>query len=63
MKENNFDIEKAINNAAASVEMEGFYVDEECKEWCREYLRDEITMDEYMKRLLEKVWIEYNPDK
>jgi hypothetical protein len=61
--ENKKDIEKIISNAAASIEMEGFYVDEECKEWCREYLRDEITMDEYMKRLLEKVGIEYNPDK
>ncbi len=60
---NKKDIEKIISNAAASIEMEGFYVDEECKEWCREYLRDEITMDEYMKRLLEKVGIEYNPDK
>ena len=61
--ENKKDIEKIISNAAASIEMEGFYVDEKCKEWCREYLRDEITMDEYMKRLLEKVGIEYNPDK
>ena len=61
--ENKKDIEKIISNAAASIEMEGFYVDEECKEWCREYLRDEITMDEYMKRLLEKVGIDYNPDK
>lgn len=62
MKEKNFDIEKAINNAAASVEMEGLHVDEECKEWCREVLRNEITMDEYMKRLLEKVGIKRDSD-
>ena len=63
MNDNDIDIERAINNAVANVEMEGFHVDEECKEWCREYLRNEITMDEYMKRLLDKFGLECNEEK
>ena len=41
-------IDKAIENSAASVEMEGYLIDKRCKEWCRKLLRGEITMDEYL---------------
>ncbi len=51
-------IEKAINNSLASIEMEGFYIDEECKEWCREYMRGKITMEEYIERLKKQVGID-----
>ncbi len=51
-------IEKAINNSLASIEMEGFYIDEECKEWCRQLMRNEITMDEYIERVKKQAGID-----
>lgn len=41
-------IDKAIENSAASVEMEGYKIDKQCKEWCRKLLLGELTMDEYI---------------
>ena len=41
-------IEKAIEYSAASVEMEGYLIDEQCKDWCRKLLQGEITMEEYI---------------
>ena len=46
-------IEKAIKNAAASVEIEGYHIDEQSKERCRQLLRKEITMQGYIA-LIEK---------
>lgn len=40
--------EKAISNAAASLEMEGFVVLPEYKELCEKLLNKEITMAEYI---------------
>lgn len=40
--------EKAINNAAASIEMEGFVIQPEYKKICEKLLNKEITMDEYI---------------
>ncbi len=47
-------IEQAIANAVASVEMEGNHIDEQCKEWGRQLLRDELSVDEYIQRVLKK---------
>ena len=41
-------IDKAIENSAASVEMEGYSIDEQCKDWCRKLLKGELTMEEYI---------------
>lgn len=41
--------DKAIENAAASVEMEGYQIDEQSKEWCKKLLLNEITMEEYIE--------------
>ncbi|MBR4086633.1 MAG: hypothetical protein IKM48_01215 [Clostridia bacterium] len=41
-------IERCIKNATFSLEMEGFSVDEQTKEWCRRLLNEEITMEEYL---------------
>lgn len=41
-------IDKAIENSAASVEMEGYTIDDECKAWCRKLLQGELSMDEYI---------------
>lgn len=42
-------IEKAINNAAASVEMEGYHIDEQSRILCRQLLEKQITMDQYIE--------------
>lgn len=47
-------IEKAIEIAAASVEMEGFRIDEQNREWCRQLLREEITMEQYIRLVKQK---------
>lgn len=41
-------IEKAINNAVFSTEMEGYIIDDAAKELCRKLLKKEITMEEYI---------------
>ncbi len=45
-------IQDAINSSAASVEMEGYYIDEQCKEWCRQLLENQITMEQYIQFVL-----------
>ncbi len=52
-----FEIEKAIKNASASVEMEGFSVDEQSKIWCRKLLLNEITMEQYISLVKEKAGV------
>ena len=50
-------IEKSIQTAAVSLEMEGFSVDPRCVELCRQLLADEISMEEYLMRVTPKeVW-------
>lgn len=46
-------LQKAMNNAEASINMEGLYVSEFCKELCEMLLKKEITFEEYMKRITE----------
>lgn len=45
--------QQAIANAAASVEMEGFIVTAQQKEWCRKLLDKEITKAEYIRLIRE----------
>lgn len=52
-----FEIEKAIRTATASLEMEGFSIDEQNKELCRMLLRKEITMEQYIELLKQKVGV------
>ena len=49
--------EKALENAVASVEMEGFTVDEETKEMCAKLLIGEITFEEYLAYSLKSVGV------
>ena len=44
---------RAIANAAASVEMEGFRVTAQHKELCRKLLNKEITKAEYIRQVTE----------
>ena len=42
-------IQKAMDNAEASLNMEGLYVPDSCKELCVQLLKKEITFEEYMR--------------
>lgn len=42
------EIDRAIKNATASVEMEGFSIDEQSKILCKKLLLNEITMEDYI---------------
>ena len=46
-------LRKAMDNVEASINMEGLYVSELCKELCEKLLKKEITFEEYMKRITE----------
>lgn len=47
-------IDQAINNAVASVEMEGYKIDNECILWCKKLLEKEINMEQYISLLRQK---------
>ncbi len=47
-------IQDAINSSAASVEMEGYSIDEQCKDWCRQLLENKITMEQYIQLVLKQ---------
>lgn len=44
-----------LNNAVASVEMEGYKTSDNEKELCMEVLDGKLTKDEFIKIMLEKV--------
>lgn len=46
--------EKALNNAVASVEMEGYSVSEYEKKLCMEVLNGNISKDDFIKIMLER---------
>lgn len=45
----------ALNNAVASVEMEGYKISDNEKELCMKVLDGELTKDEFIKIMFEKV--------
>lgn len=51
------EIDKAIKNASASVEMEGFSIDEQSKILCKKLLLNEITMEEYILFVKQKAGV------
>lgn len=50
-------IDKSIKNAVASIEMEGFHIDEQSKIWCKQLLLNEITMEEYISKVKQKAGV------
>lgn len=54
------EIEKAIKNASASVEMEGFSIDKQSKILCKKLLLNEITMEEYILFVKQKAGLTIN---
>ncbi len=51
------EIYKAIKNASASVEMEGFSIDEQSKILCKNLLLNEITMEDYILLVKQKAGV------
>jgi len=50
-------VEKTINNAVASVKMEGYNIDEECIIWCKQLLNNEIDMKQYISLVKQKAGV------
>ena len=44
-------LQKAMDNAEASINMEGMFVSNDCKELCEKLMKKEITFEEYMKHV------------
>ena len=47
-------VDKAIENAIASVKMEGYTVDSECVQWCKQLLENKISMEQYIALVKQK---------
>ena len=47
-------LDNALDRGIANVEIEGFRVDAEMREWCRKLLTNEITYSDYISLLREK---------
>ena len=47
-------IDKAIENAIASIKMEGYHIDDECIIWCKQLLEKEIDMERYIALVKKK---------
>jgi len=54
---NSMSIDKAIENAVASVKMEGYQVDSECLQWCKKLLEKEISMEQYITFVKQKAGV------
>ena len=50
-------IDKAIENAVASVKLEGYQVDSECLQWCKKLLEKEINMEQYITLVKQKAGV------
>ena len=45
-------LQKAMANAEVSINMEGLYVSNFCRELCEKLLKKEITLEEYIKLIM-----------
>ena len=50
-------IDKALEFAVASVEMEGYEAGEQCLEWSRKALNGEISTEQYIQLVLQKTGV------
>ncbi len=48
----NTELRKAMENAEASISMEGLSVPKACKELCEKLLKKEITFEEYIAQII-----------
>ena len=47
-------IDRAIENAVASVKIEGYQIDNECVQWCKKLLKKEISLEQYIALVKQK---------
>ncbi len=47
-------IDKAIENAITSVKMEGYQIDNDCVQWCKKLLNNEISLAQYIAFVKQK---------
>ena len=45
-------LKKAMENAEASINMEGLYISDFCKELCEKLMKKEITFQEYINCIM-----------
>ena len=45
-------LQKAMDNAEASINMEGLHVSASCKKLCEKLMKNEITFEEYLSQIL-----------
>ncbi|MBQ4544097.1 MAG: antitoxin VbhA family protein [Oscillospiraceae bacterium] len=48
-------VDKAINNAIASLNMEGYHIDDESIQHCKELLENKMTWEQYLDIVKEKI--------
>ena len=48
-------IDKAINNAIASLKMEGYHIDDESIKHCKELLENKLTWEQYMEFVKQRI--------
>lgn len=48
-------IDKAINNAIASLKMEGYHIDDESVQHCKELLENKLTWEQYMEFVKQRI--------
>lgn len=49
-------IKKVLDNTEASINMEGLYVSQTCKELCEKLLNNEITFEQYLEQIIEDTY-------
>ena len=49
--------DKVVQNAVASVKMEGYQVDDECVQWCKNLLDNKISMEQYIALVKQKTGV------
>lgn len=47
-------IEQTVENAIASLKMEGYQIDSDCVQWCKKLLANEISMEQYIALVKQK---------
>lgn len=50
-------IDQMINDGVASIEMEGFHIDDQAKIWCKQFLLKQITKEEYIELVKKKAGV------
>lgn len=50
-------LNQMIESAASSVEMEGYSIDSQSKTWCKQLIKNEITMSEYIELVKRKAGV------